>query len=85
MEMKEPSAGNGLLAVDRFVNNPTYETTCLDLSIRVFSHEEINLMAQIGQGCFGKVFKSESAKISITVLYRMRWVSDELFYTSKHS
>lgn len=54
----KPSASSRLLP-DRFINNPTYETTCLDLSIRIYSADEITLLAQIGQGCFGKVFKGK--------------------------
>ena len=47
-----------LLPIDRFVTNPTYETSSLvDLAIPIFLSTEINILGQIGQGCFGKVFK----------------------------
>ncbi|CAG7717417.1 unnamed protein product [Allacma fusca] len=56
MDMKTRDLGGRLLP-DRFITNPTYESATLDLSIRIFSPDEIKIMSQIGQGCFGKVFK----------------------------
>jgi len=66
MEMKSGTSSgsqSGRLLPDRFINNPTYETTCLDLSIRTYSSDEITLLVQIGQGCFGKVFKGINENI----------------------
>ncbi|CAL8087967.1 unnamed protein product [Orchesella dallaii] len=63
MEMKSGTASgysqSSRLLPDRFINNPTYETTCVDLAIQVYSSDDIKLQTQIGQGCFGKVFKGE--------------------------
>lgn len=56
--------GGALLPTDRFVSNPTYETTDWDINIRVFSPNEVKLSIQIGQGCFGKVYKGKINKIS---------------------
>jgi len=51
----------GRLLPDRFVTNPTYETSArsvsVDLAITVFTPDQVKVLLQIGQGCFGKVFK----------------------------
>ena len=57
----------GRLLPDRFITNPTYESAILDLAIRVFSPDEIKIMSQIGQGCFGKVFKGKFSFIHVSV------------------
>ncbi|ODN04276.1 Tyrosine-protein kinase transmembrane receptor Ror [Orchesella cincta] len=61
MEMKSrmSSMGPGRLLPEAYLGKPMYETTCLDLSIRMYTSDEVTLLAQIGQGCFGKVFKGE--------------------------
>lgn len=60
MKKKEDLSGNEnvSLSTNRFVNN-SYEKTCLDLSIEALAKEEIHLLSQIGEGCFGKVFKGK--------------------------
>lgn len=70
--MEGNAGGHLLLPLDRFVNNPTYESTgggnLLDLSIPIFSPEEVKLMSQIGQGCFGKVFKGTTTYFHLLFL-----------------
>ncbi|CAL8087973.1 unnamed protein product [Orchesella dallaii] len=61
MEMKSrmSSMGPGRLLTESYASKPMYETTCLELSIRMYSSDEVTLLTQIGQGCFGKVYKGE--------------------------
>ncbi len=60
VDVRQRDINGFLLPTDRFVSNPTYETqTCLDLAIPIFSPSQVNVSIQIGQGCFGKVFKGK--------------------------
>ncbi len=72
-----------LLPSDRFVMNPTYETSALvDLAIPIFLSTEINILTQIGQGCFGKVFKGSPVFIYPTnplCMHRQETSRDDLF------
>lgn len=49
-----------IFPLQNFVFNPTYEVTpLLESGIPVFLSSEIQILKQIGQGCFGKVFRGE--------------------------
>ncbi|XP_035704965.1 tyrosine-protein kinase transmembrane receptor Ror isoform X2 [Folsomia candida] len=77
MEMMDMGRSGLLLPTDRFVSNPTYQSPCVDLSVRVFSPQEVNLSVQIGQGCFGKVFRGVLGGEAVAIKVVKREYSDE--------
>lgn len=47
-----------LLLPDRYAPNPQY-AVCTSNSVQILRKEQIGFIAEIGEGCFGKVFKGE--------------------------